>query len=92
MINIAQSLPSQSWHGLHTTLRVIPMNTSKAITKSASDQVPNQTICEKQHELLRELRYLLDAYGPVWYSKELATRLNEIIAKPIRFRPLRKLR
>ena len=38
----------------------------------------------KQQELLRELRKLrdlLDAYGPVWYTEELATRLNKILAK-----------
>jgi len=38
----------------------------------------------KQQELLRELRKLrdlLDAYGPAWYTEELAARLNEIISE-----------
>jgi hypothetical protein len=36
---------------------------------------------KEQQELLRELRDLLDAYGPAWYTEKLATRLNKMVGK-----------
>ena len=51
------------------------------MTKSASKRASIHVIWEMQQELLRELGDLLDAYGPTWYTEELATRLNKIIAK-----------
>jgi hypothetical protein len=75
------------------------MNGGKAMTKTTSKRAFIHPIWEKQQELLRELCDLLDAYGPAWYTEELATRLNENIAKPIqrtrsliRIHTLRKLR
>jgi hypothetical protein len=75
------------------------MNGGKAMTKTTSKRASIHAIWEKQQELLRELRDILDAYGPPWYKEELATRLNKIIVMPIQrtrsfisIRPLRKLR
>jgi hypothetical protein len=57
------------------------MNARREIMKPAFERASIQAILEKRQELLRELRDLLDAYGPVWYTEELATRLNKIQAK-----------
>jgi hypothetical protein len=59
------------------------MDASKARAKLASKRVSFHEVCEKEHELIRELRDLLRSYGPLWYTKELDTRLCEALAVSI---------
>jgi hypothetical protein len=65
------------------------MNTSKAATKSGSEQVATEVVLDRQQKLIRELHDLLTTYGPTWYTEEIDSRLSKMLAM---FRLYRKPR
>jgi hypothetical protein len=58
------------------------MNTSKAKTKSDSQQMAIMAVLEMQRNLIREMRDLLTSYAPPWYTEEMDTRVSKALAIP----------